>query len=147
MRTEELKEYMLNDFYIRKYYGGVVARDELPAIISKPSVYIVNTDTSDKPGKHWFALFYNDNEINEHFNSSGNDPSEYVSMHLFQHGDKFITNTKRLQSFASSSCGEFALFFAYWRCRNYSFRKILQMFSTDLEQNDFLVQSFYKLTS
>ena len=78
MKTEELEQYMLNDPFIRKYYGGVVALDQLPQKISKPKIFIVNSDPAALPGQHWYAVYFT--TINEHFDSAGFYPriGEYL---------------------------------------------------------------------
>ena len=144
MRTEQLQAYMLRDPYIRRYYGGVVALDQLPLIITKPSIYIVNSDPANKPGRHWFALFFT--TVNEHFDSAGFYPNPTLEAKLIAHGPKFQYNDRRVQAFHSETCGLFCLFYCYFRCRGYSFRKIMKMFSDNLQLNEHIVEYFYRMT-
>lgn len=146
MRTEELEMYMLKDPYIRRFYGGVVARNEIPLVFTKPSIFIVNTDPTNLPGKHWFVLFYNTNSVNEQFNSTGQPPQVDIQAQLVRNGMKYMYNNKRVQSFTSSTCGEFALFYSYFRCRGFTFQEILDMFTSDLENNETIVNMFYVFT-
>ena len=92
MRTEELEEYMLRDPYISQYFGGVVALDQLPKVIKKPSMFIVNTDPSSLPGRHWLVVFFT--RINEHFDSAGFYPikPQSVRISLDLHNSR-VTNT------------------------------------------------------
>jgi len=41
----------------QKIFKGVYALDELPKQVSRPSILVVNTDTSDEKGMHWLGLF------------------------------------------------------------------------------------------
>ena len=74
MNTAELEQYMLNDPYIRHFYGGVLGRNELPLYMKKTKIYIVNTDPIDEPGTHWTA-FYVD-RIAEYFDSIASIPEQ-----------------------------------------------------------------------
>lgn len=145
MRTEELEAYMLSDPYIRRYYGGVVALDRLPSVITKPSIFIVNSDTADMPGRHWFAVFFNPT-VNEHFDSAGFFPSLTLEASLIAHGPTFQYNNRRVQDYHSNTCGLFCLFYCYFRCRGHSFRDIMQMFSSNLQINEHVVETFYNVT-
>ena len=144
MRTEDLEEYMLSDPFIRQYYGGVVALDQLPILFSKPRIYIVNSDPASEAGTHWYALYFD--KISEHFDSSGFKPISVLENHLVLHGPKYMYNNVRVQNFDTNSCGLFCLFYSYFRCRNYSFKDIMNMFSDNLQLNENLVNYFYKLT-
>ena len=145
MRTEELESYMLRDPYIRRFYGGVVARDQLPLIITKPRIFIVNNDPADMPGRHWYALFFT--TTNEHFDSAGFAPIPALRIELTAHGPSFKYNDRRVQAFHSDTCGLFCLFYCYFRCRGYSFADIMKMFSDNLQLNEHLVKYFYEMTN
>lgn len=145
MRTEELAAYMLRDPYIRQYYGGVVALDQLPAQMNKPAIYIVNSDPAELPGRHWFAVFFT--TVNEHFDSAGFYPNATLEDELIVHGPRFQYNNRRVQAYHSDTCGLYCLFFCYFRCRGYSFRDIMNMFSENLQVNEHVVNYFYDLTN
>lgn len=145
MRTEELERYMLHDPYIRQYYGGVVALDQLPKEIKKPSIFIVNSDPAGLPGKHWYAVFFT--KVSEHFDSAGFYPNKTLEAELIAHGPKFLYNNVRVQALHSETCGLFCLFYCYFRCRGHSFRDIMKMFSPNLQLNEQIVKYFYSLTS
>lgn len=136
---------MLKDPYIRLFYGGVIALDQLPSVISKPSVYIVNTDPAHLPGTHWLAVYF-DSPVSEHFDSSGQKPPPSLELELIFHSSMYMYNTSRVQSFTSNTCGEFSLFFCYFRCRGFTFKEIMNMFTGNLEENENLVQLFYNFT-
>lgn len=144
MKTEELEEYMMRDEYIREYYGGVVARDQLPVVIQKPSIFIVNSDPAGLPGKHWLAVFFT--TVNEHFDSAGFYPIAALEAELISHGPRFQYNDKRVQAYRSDTCGLFCLFYCYFRCRGYMFSEIINMFSDNLQINEHVVEQFYQWT-
>ena len=121
MNTQQLRQYMLMDPYIRQYYGGVIPRDRLPLVVKKPTIYIINTDPSSLPGKHWVTLFMD--TVCEHFDSSGLPPRKDFENLLIAHGPNYMFNNKRLQDFNTNTCGLYCLMFAYFRCRGYSLTK------------------------
>lgn len=145
MNTEQLAWYMLQDPFIRRYYGGVLAIDELPIVVKKPTVFIVNTDPIALPGTHWVVLFMD--TICEHFDSAGFTPRDGFDIYLTAKGPRYIYNDTRLQNINSSTCGLFCLFYCYFRCRGYSFADILNMFSSNLQLNEIIVRSFYTMTT
>lgn len=145
MNSDQLAWYMLNDEYIRQYYGGVLAVDQLPMMVTKPTVFIVNTDPIALPGSHWVVLFID--STCEHFDSAGFNPRPNFESYLNTRGSDYMFNTSRLQTVTSSTCGLFCLFYCYFRCRGYSFSDILDMFSSNLQLNEIIVSTFYTMTS
>ena len=145
MKTEELEAYMLNDPYIRQYYGGVVALNQIPVRVQKPTIFIVNSDPSGLPGRHWYAVFFT--AINEHFDSAGFYPNAVLEAELIVHGPRFCYNDNRVQAYNTETCGLFCLFYCYFRCRGSTFHEIMNMFSKNLQVNEFMVKYFYSLTS
>ena len=144
MNTNELKEYMLRDDFISQQYGGVVALNEIPTKIDKPSIYIVNSDPNYLPGTHWYAVYFN--QVSEHFDSAGFDPCEPLTNQLIANSFKFRYNTNRVQNYYTETCGLFCLFYSYFRCRSFTFVEIMDMFSNNLELNENIVKSFYEKT-
>ena len=144
MNTSQLKAYMLNDPFIRKYYGGVVAIDQLPIFPDKPTIFIANCDPISLPGSHWVVLYLD--SICEHFDSAAFKPRSGFDTYLTVQGPKYLYNTKRIQSYHSDTCGLFCLFYCYFRCRGHSFLEILNMFSGNLEMNETIVKTFFVAT-
>lgn len=144
LNTQQLASYMLNDPFIREQFGGVLALDQLQYTHLKPKIYIVNTDPQNEPGEHWFCIYLNC--IPEHFDPAGVIPMSIVKNYLIVNGPNFLCNRQRVQSYFSETCGLYCLFYAYFRCRNYSFQSILSMFSNNLLLNETIVKFFYKQT-
>ena len=144
MNTAELQNFMLKDKYISKYYGGVLASDQLPIFVrNKPKIFIVNTDESFKPGLHW-TVIYIDEKVPEYFDPLGDQPIEVFQDFLILNGLKYKINTKKVQSSLSSLCEMYCLFYAYFRCRDYSMNQILNVFRDNLLINDIIASYFYK---
>ena len=109
---------------------GVFARDQLPGKSEDgPIGMIVNTDTRDKPGTHWLAI-YLEKGVGEFFDSCGRAPDYYS----FDFNFKF--NDKRLQSSTSNVCGQYCLYYLMQRCRNVPMQDIVNSFSDNYAVND-----------
>lgn len=147
LRTEDLLQSLSSDLLLLQETGGVFSTDNLPQkeIIKKS--YIINTDPSYLPGKHWVVVYFPKDSSGEFFDSLGRSPasySHYILDFLIENSSKeFIYNTQVLQPSRSSTCGMYCLFFLYYRVRGFSFEKILKYFSKNLEHNDNIVIEFF----
>ena len=124
----------------------VIAVDQLPRSIQHyPMGYIVNTDESHLPGKHWIALWFESPTYGEFFDSFGNEPA-------FYHNDfkeilrlsvrNYIYNDVVLQSSDSNTCGMYAVLYIILKAKGYSLRNIQQLFTTDKRWNDQVMYDF-----
>lgn len=106
---------------------------------------IVNTDPSNKPGKHWLALYVDQNRNAEFFDSYGFGLEHYSFVKDFLIRNEVSLskcNTRQLQGSLSSTCGQFCLYFLFWRCRDLPFEKIMSSFAQSTDTNDIFVTSF-----
>lgn len=147
MNTLELEEAMLSDDEIRKYFGGVLAADHLPVYVTdRPKIFIVNNSESNFSGTHWVSIFLDKkgkNYCSTFFDSLAKPPLETFEQFLIVNGPKYEYSLKRIQSLYSDTCGMFCLFFAYFICRGYSLKEILEMFKKeDFLYNELLVLFF-----
>ena len=81
---------------------------------------MANTDPSNRPGQHWVAFYYTDNEC-EFFDSYGLEPSYYD----FDLPNVKIVNTHSLQSLSSTTCGHFCVYYLVLRSQFHSSTKII----------------------
>ena len=58
----------------KRYFDGIVARDEFKNPKKRPSFVIANTDVSSGPGKHWVTFFFPKHGKPEFFDSLGLRP-------------------------------------------------------------------------
>ena len=138
---------MKADPWIARYYGGVVPKDLLPRTAVKPSFYIVNQDTSEKFGSHWIVMFQLDNKISEYFDPLGKEPDSDFMTYMTLQSQSYQFNEKRCQNYLSNLCGQYCLFYSYFRARGYSMKDILAMFNEqDWLYNDQMVYFFYEYT-
>ena len=129
-----------------KTFCGVFSSDKLPQTIEKyPCGIVANTDPSDKPGKHWIAMFISFEQIN--FDPLGKSPEFYgtsFTNFLDKHCDAWGFNSRKLQSDWSAVCGEYCLFYLYQRSRGHSLNKIVPVFNNNTLINDVMVSQFVK---
>ena len=133
MNTIQLRESLRRDPETRRQLGDVCAADELPALVSRrPNLFIVNTDSGDKPGRHWTAFYFPVEGPAEFFDPVGRAPEDYLRRFknvLLVNGPRYSYNGHRVQDFKTDTCGYFCLYFAYRRCRGQSMTQIVNTFS------------------
>lgn len=131
--------------HLRRVFEGAIACDELPEQISmSPKAYIVNTDTKDKPGRHWLGV-WTEGRVCEIMDSYGM-PLEYYekdSTYITEFAKRFQTvkrSSKTLQSLFSKSCGDYALLYLFFKAEGKSMQDFLKHFSDkDYVRNDRIV--------
>ena len=146
MNTSQLQCAIQCDKQMQEKIKGVYASNQIVNlnIKSTDTGIIVNTDSSDKPGRHWLAFYFTSYEQIECFDSYGLSP-EYYSHNLGAFVKKYesvVTNNKQLQGPNTMVCGQYCLFYLMHRCRGYSMNDIVNMFSSDTYVNDQFVYDF-----
>lgn len=148
MNSLELSQLVQQDRKLGKIFIGVYANDNLPSkVLQKPCAIIINTDPAHKRGEHWVAVYFDVLNNAEYFDSYGFEPyiPNIVSF-LQVNSLKWDYNRKLFQSYTSSVCGMFCLLYLYFKCRGSSLKYIQNMFTDNLELNDFKVCSFINKT-
>ena len=150
MYASEISSILKRNLQTEKYFLNVFGLDELPQVnIDKFRWLLVcNCCPANMPGMHWLAL-YKDDDVIEVFDSFGQAPESYNLKPFLesQKVSKYIYNSTQLQAPDSTVCGQYCLFFAFWRCHGLSFKSIIdEWFSaTDKKGNDKFVNSFYEV--
>jgi hypothetical protein len=147
MYTNELVDLLNKNYYSRRYFCGVLALDEVPLKkINHQCAFIVNTQKSSQPGQHWFGVFVPRHGPIEYFDSYGQPPRQqriYDFISVNKRG--FIYNNKRIQSHNSENCGQFTLFYIYFRCRGYTMKQYSKFFMPEnFHYNDRFIEYLYK---
>src|SRR5689334_20148323 len=120
MNSNQIRRELTSDAYSKRYFKGVLARDQLPNKIKKPAAYIINTENSDKKGEHWLALFYDRNCRCDFFDSFGLHPAFYnLEKYLYKTSSTWQYNKNQLQSLESSYCGNYCIYFILLRSRGF----------------------------
>ncbi len=156
MNSAQLHFVLSTDPCTKYTFRGVFASDRLFDKGSKrkkqlglPAAYVANTDPASKPGTHWIA-FYFPAEMDapaEYFDSYGKSPIRRTTfqrfLKLYGHQKPAAHNNQELQGQLTTTCGQYCVLFTLLRCRGFSMKEIVGMFSQeDKRWNDSVVTAF-----
>ena len=108
--------------------------------------YVINSDPSTEPGKHWIAVYFHKQGGGEYFDSYGLPPA-FVSLKSYMDTyslSDWIYNCKTLQALFSSVCRHYCVYFVLFRCRGVPLRAIVSDFTSNLSENDCCVSCFIR---
>ena len=148
--TQQLADLALSEDTLRPHFAGVFAANELPTTPNhlRAQGYIVNTDPGNKPGRHWIAI-WTENDFCQIMDSFGLPLAAHNTPHLQSwirtHWKVVEANTHSLQAVNSATCGHYALRFLVDRSQGKTFRDFLERFDPyDYVYNDALIASWMK---
>ena len=120
-------------------FGGIFPADKLTEC-KKGKFYIINSAPSSDPGKHWLAVYIA--TVPEFFDSLGHSPGFY---HIkFEDLLVEMYNSRRLQNYGSSVCGQFGIYYILSRIQGNTMDEIVSRFdSYNLRNNDISIVKFY----
>jgi hypothetical protein len=140
MNTLEIEAFIAGDRQCAAVFQGVFSADTLPP---NPRLLICNTDPSYKPGRHWIAIYVDEERgIGEFFDSFGRRPSYEFERYMNEHCRYWTFNNRQLQSIISSFCGFYCCFYCMFRCRGFNMNNIANRFTKDTSFNDSIVHGF-----
>lgn len=139
MQGDQISHFLWMDRYTRTEWRGFVARDSEPMDVD--GFYVINTDVTDGPGKHWCIGYLNGPRA-EFFDSYGQPPEMYGLNRLFPDNCTVRFNTRMVQALDAMTCGNHCLFFAYHRCRGRSMDAIVSLYRNNFRWNDKMVIDF-----
>ena len=141
MDTYELEEKLALDSKTYATSGGVYALDQLPSHVHRrPLLLIANTQPSFLSGRHWVVVYIGVKET-EFFDPLGQAPNATLHRYLLGCGSGgYLRNETRVQGDDSSKCGQFCLYYCYFRSRGFALRCILQSLTMDYAVNDYIVE-------
>jgi hypothetical protein len=116
----EIIQYFEGSKSLKKHFKGVFASDQVKDIFLKEKTFVViNTDSVEGTGKHWFALFKVSN-LTECFDSLGLDADILKKRLESFRGDlkPIVFNESPVQPETSVLCGWFCCYFATARLLN-----------------------------
>lgn len=145
METSEIFASLKTEKATKECFNHVYPIDKLPdkADIryncNGESFLVVNLDPSYKSGSHWVALCISPAEYiaDEYFDSYGLPPCKKIKEYL---DERYLFSKKQLQSFTSTVCGQWCIFYIWKRCQGFRFGEILAMFknSTPNENDEYI---------
>ena len=72
MNTRQITKVLEKDPVTKLYFQGVFPSDQLPSsILRYPAVLVANVDPHEKPGSHWCAFYFTQDQKGEFFDSYG----------------------------------------------------------------------------
>ena len=126
-------------------FGGIFPADKLPEC-KKGKFYIINSAPSSDSGKHWLAVYIA--TVPEFFDSLGHSPGFYhINFEdlLVEQGPTYMYNSRRLQNYGSSVCGQFCIYYILSRIQGNTMDDIVSRFdSHNLRNNDISIVKFYE---
>jgi hypothetical protein len=125
----------------RPTFIGIYSIDGLPDIVSDGSVMICNTDPEHLPGRHWIALYVNERDGGEYFDSFGQEPLRPFVDYMNKRG-RWTFSERQIQSVASSFCGQYCIYYTKLRCSGVDLSRIINTFTRDTGYNDLIVHKF-----
>ena len=88
---------------------GTFALDQLPSHYTKGSKFIVNTDTSNLPGRHWIAV------VGNHlFEPTGFYYPSMLVKHMYELYDELTFNYDAYQNPMENTCGFFCMYYLHY---------------------------------
>ena len=144
MDTRQLLSCMEHDKILVKYATGVHPANKLPKLSALPSCFIANTDTANKKGSHWIAVFIGADGIGEYFDTYGRPPRRNFDTYMKKYCKNVMHNDIRVQGPLSSTCGQFCMYYLCNRVRGRLMNSIVGDFSSDLIENDISIAEYVK---
>ena len=146
MNTRQIAAVLKRDPITKPIFQGVFPSDQLPNKIKRyPAAFVANVDPKGRPGSHWCAFYFTQEEEGEFFDSYGLKPQAYSQhfLHFLEMNSRHWTyNHQDLQSLNSNVCGHYCLYYVINRCRNVSVKTIVNRFGKNTRKNDHLVYHF-----
>ena len=145
MKGTEVAQFLQRKWPTRRFFQGVYPVDRLPHSIRYPCCLVINTDTADKSGEHWTALYVSGGGVGVYFDSLGLPPLHpFVVDFLKKHTEKYKCNSSNIQGLLSDKCGYYVLYFLYESASGRTLSQLLQPFSVYWPyQNDLWVVRWY----
>lgn len=129
MRTDEIRDILSSDAYAKKYFTDVYAIDQLPKVLIKKKMYVINLDTSREAGSHWcYISTFNSPQFTLYFDSFGRKPPERIIPSLLSSSASIYYSDRKLQSEISGVCGEFVILVGLLQSRGWNILDIITHF-------------------
>lgn len=146
LNTSQIRS-VLNQIIPSTIKSDVYAADELKFVKGNQFAIVVNSDRAELPGQHWLAIYKDKNSRVMEFFDSFAIPIEFYDNNFVKFLRERFASVKcsnlQLQSLESECCGQFCLYFLYYRVNGYSFEDIIKSFSVkNYKLNDRIATNF-----
>ena len=124
---------------------GVFPIDSLPNEVTNfPVLLIVNTQTHNLDGEHWFALFISSRHLGEVFDSAALPIDLRITRWLNHFSHHWIRNRRIYQSPLSPICGAYVLYYVLNRVHQPSMKDVLFPKQLNTHIHDSFIQDWYR---
>ena len=147
MNNQEIVALLTRDLRARRVFRGVFPRDKLPEYVNGASAYIINTDHSRGPGKHWVCVWFDGQGGAEYFDSFGVPPTLEPILRFIERNisGRFSYNARLFQDLLSSACGLYVMYYVLMKSRGARLSRVQQVFHPyHLRVNDNRVRSLVR---
>lgn len=147
LNNREIEKHLLHNKHTRKYFKGVYSIDQISKIKKiSYGIIVVNTDPSNLPGHHWFAIsIHSKKQPAELFDSFGRKLTDiHIQKFIEKHTNgKTVYNKKIIQHPFSSLCGYYCCMYVLYKSLGLSMTKFVDQFGENLQKNDKLIKKLY----
>ena len=127
---------------------GVFAIDKLPSnIVKYPILLIVNTQTSNLDGEHWFAIYISSHRRGEIFDSVLVPIDLRIRRWMNYFANSWRRNDRAYQSLLSPICGAYVLYFILNRMNYETMNQLLCPKELKSCINDSFIREWYRTLS
>ncbi|KAF1764620.1 hypothetical protein GCK72_004569 [Caenorhabditis remanei] len=140
MFSTQIHSILKADPHARRTFIGVFSANEIGRIRSRKKKYglIVNTDTSDLPGRHWQSIFVDHNRTCHFFCSLGEKPNHFIE-NFINKFPRVKMNKQKPQKPDAITCGGYCIFVQSMMARGYTFETICNVFNQITHDDQFIV--------
>lgn len=144
MNSLQIHRVLTHDLHAQRYFMGVFPSDKVPKLQRFPAAIVINTDKHDESGTHWLALYMENKQTLEFYDSFGLPPETYgEDIYRYVKTFKVVQwNILPLQSPTSNVCGQFCIYFVVKRCQGFCMKMIVTPLAG--KKNDFRMYQFVK---
>ena len=143
----ELKQRLLRDRNVCRYFRGVFPCDLLPHFVNQgiPHAFIINLDTHKEPGSHWVALYISSGGHAVYFDSFGAPPFKLINSFILRNSRTQVFNSMVIQSLTTQTCGLYCIYFIQRMCRGAKLNELHQHFDPRFPQrNDRIIHQLVR---
>ena len=145
LNTIQLLNILKKDKDTLKTFIGVFPKDRLPLRLNYPCCFILNTQRSYQQGEHWLAVYADEHQNVDFFDSYGHSPNYFnLENYLKKISRNYFHNTIQLQSYSSQICGYYCVLFLLYRSKGFSLKDFQEKFSKNSNLNDFIILNLIK---
>ena len=149
MNSREIFSILNEDRHVKNLnFLGVLPCDKIPkSALYNPCCAVVNTKPHDHKGEHWVSFLKLSNKRAVYFDSFGYPPFNLQEVgKVLDTVNVWSYNDKKLQTFYSTVCGQYCIFFLTHISRGYTLEHIIELLndSGDTFANDAFIFNYIK---